>query len=375
MEVFDETATFLEPVTGTIDGPGQTRVPLGEIPTSGFGIRVTGDGPFGAAVVGRSETAAAGDRGHPNQCVRLVGPGPLAVPADARLRLLNAGAVDLDITYTALTPSGRACPARWRSAAGAVETGTVTRSEVTGVFVSGNGAFSVAWWAEAAGAAMFGERFLLNSDALLRLLVVVVAAAAVVGIARFRPRRRRRPLHVEGNLSGPGVYLFTAGACDSCDSARIVYKRVLGQEGFTELTWDDHPELLTRLGGGDSGEHRTRFLRAGGGVFRSGPSPCRPPAGGKEDGRMKSGCSPRVSGDGRGQSTPHTWSTAIPVTQHDTGVGPTVSRRRRYVHVVFYDVPKRTLELKRDRCGYAGTAVRSDQAILVQAREDRRTAV
>ena len=88
----------------------------------------------------------------------------------------------------------------------------------------------------------------MNSDALLRLLVVVVAAAAVVGIARFRPRRRRRPLHVEGNLSGPGVYLFTAGACDSCDSARIVYKRVLGQEGFTELTWDDHPELLTRLG-------------------------------------------------------------------------------------------------------------------------------
>ena len=156
MEVFDETATFLEPVTGTIDGPGQTRVPLGEIPTSGFGIRVTGDGPFGAAVVGRSETAAAATVGTPINASAWLVPGPLAVPADARLRLLNAGAVDLDITYTALTPSGQGLSGALALAAGAVETVTVTGSEVTGVFVSGNGAFSVAWWAEAAGAAMFG---------------------------------------------------------------------------------------------------------------------------------------------------------------------------------------------------------------------------
>ena len=83
---------------------------------------------------------------------------------------------------------------------------------------------------------------------MLRLLVVVLAAAVVVGIARFRPRRDRSTLRVQGNLAGPGVYLFTAAACDSCDSARAVYVRVLGEDGFTELTWEDRPELLTRLG-------------------------------------------------------------------------------------------------------------------------------
>ena len=88
----------------------------------------------------------------------------------------------------------------------------------------------------------------MSNDVLLRLVVVVVAAAVVIGVARFRPRRRRWPLKVEGNLTGPGVYLFTAAACDSCDAARAVYVGVLGEQGFTELTWDDHPELLTGLG-------------------------------------------------------------------------------------------------------------------------------
>ena len=88
----------------------------------------------------------------------------------------------------------------------------------------------------------------MNGDILARLVVVAAAAALVVGIARFRPRRRHRPLQVEGNLAGPGVYLFTAGACDSCDSARAVYEQVLGKDGFTEFTWEDHPELLARLG-------------------------------------------------------------------------------------------------------------------------------
>ena len=80
---------------------------------------------------------------------------------------------------------------------------------------------------------------------------MVVAAAAVVVVARLRPGRRRRSLRVEGNLEGPGVYLFTASACDSCDSARSVYVDELGASGFTELTWEEQPGLLTRLGVGE----------------------------------------------------------------------------------------------------------------------------
>ena len=43
------------------------------------------------------------------------------------------------------------------------------------------------------------------------------------------------------------MYLFTASACDSCDSARSVYVEELGASGFTEFTWEDRPGLLTRL--------------------------------------------------------------------------------------------------------------------------------
>ncbi len=91
----------------------------------------------------------------------------------------------------------------------------------------------------------------MDSDLLLRLVVVIVAAGVVVVVARLRPRRPGRPLRTEGNLEGPGLYLFTASACDSCDSARSVYVEELGEDGFTELTWEDRPGLLTRLGVGE----------------------------------------------------------------------------------------------------------------------------
>lgn len=88
----------------------------------------------------------------------------------------------------------------------------------------------------------------MTSELLMRLLIVLSAAAIVVGIARFRPKRREWVLRVEGNLTGPGVFLFTATACDSCGHARTAYRRILGEDGFAELTWEDHPEMLTRLG-------------------------------------------------------------------------------------------------------------------------------
>ena len=91
----------------------------------------------------------------------------------------------------------------------------------------------------------------MDSDLAFRLVTVVVVAAVVAAVARFRPRRRGRALRVEGNLEGPGVYLFTASACDSCDSARSVYVEELGATGFTELTWEERPGLLTRLGVGE----------------------------------------------------------------------------------------------------------------------------
>ena len=96
-------------------------------------------------------------------------------------------------------------------------------------------------WCSAAG-------FPVTREFLTRLLTVLSAAAVVVGIARFRPQQRGWILRVEGNLSGPGAFLFTAAACDSCHSARSALRRILGEDGFTEFTWEEHPDLLTRLG-------------------------------------------------------------------------------------------------------------------------------
>ncbi|MCY4622105.1 MAG: hypothetical protein OXD34_09795 [bacterium] len=82
----------------------------------------------------------------------------------------------------------------------------------------------------------------------VRLLVVLLAAGVVAAVAAFRPKRPRTPLSVEGNLDGPGIYLFTAAACDACDEARRVYRQVLGDSGFTERSWEEHSDLLTRIG-------------------------------------------------------------------------------------------------------------------------------
>ena len=155
VELFDDEASVLAPLSGTIDGPGQVRIELDELPTSSFGIRVTGDGPFGAALVGRSDTAIAATSGTPINDSAWLLLAPRVVPADTRLRFLNAGVVDLDVTYTALTASGEEQPTTITIAAGAVETVAVTDPDVVGVLVSGNGVFSAGWWAEAQGSAMF----------------------------------------------------------------------------------------------------------------------------------------------------------------------------------------------------------------------------
>lgn len=155
VELFGDTATFMAPLSGTIEGPGQVRIELDGSPTSEFGIRVTGDGPFGAALVGRSATAIAATSGTPVNARSWLLLGPRAVPADARLRLLNAGVVDLEVTYAALTASGEGLMNSITVQAGSVATVAVADPEVLGVHVSGNGMFSAGWWAETQGTVMF----------------------------------------------------------------------------------------------------------------------------------------------------------------------------------------------------------------------------
>lgn len=90
--------------------------------------------------------------------------------------------------------------------------------------------------------------FPVDSELVIRVLLIVSAATVLLGIARFRPTRRAWILRAEGNLAGPGAFLFTAAACDSCRPARSACEQILGERGFEEFTWEDHTDLLTRLG-------------------------------------------------------------------------------------------------------------------------------
>ncbi|MCY3580296.1 MAG: hypothetical protein F4Y75_00315 [Acidimicrobiia bacterium] len=82
---------------------------------------------------------------------------------------------------------------------------------------------------------------------MVRLLLVLAGVMTVTLVGRFRHRSRFTP-QVEGNLDGPGVYLFTAAGCDTCEEARIVHRQVLGANGFTEISWEEHSDLLARVG-------------------------------------------------------------------------------------------------------------------------------
>ena len=156
VEVFDEASALFDPIEGFVEGPGQARLDLGEISSSGLGLLVTGDGPFGAAVRGRSETAAAAVLGSPVNAAAWLIPGPGSVAADARIRLLNTGVTAFEVSYTFLTPSGAGGPASLELPPLSVATVEVEDVQTAAVLVSGEGAFSAAWWAESEGKAVFG---------------------------------------------------------------------------------------------------------------------------------------------------------------------------------------------------------------------------
>jgi hypothetical protein len=42
-----------------------------------------------------------------------------------------------------------------------------------------------------------------------------------------------------------GVYFFSSEACSTCDLARSKLDRRLGEDGYTEFSWEQHPEVFT----------------------------------------------------------------------------------------------------------------------------------
>ena len=157
VEVFDETATVLTSVSGVIEGPGQTRVPLNGIESGAFGIRLTGDGPLGAVVVGRGETSAVGTIGASGVSDEWLVPGPNSEGgAVYSLWFLNTGAELVTVEYRMVDEVGADSEGSVTVAAGAVASVDATAVGTSGVVVSASAPISVAWSGEFEGRRMFG---------------------------------------------------------------------------------------------------------------------------------------------------------------------------------------------------------------------------
>jgi len=155
IEAFDESGVQLPTQVGHIEGPGQVRVSLEGLSSSGFGVRVTGDGPFGAAIVARSETGIAATVGAQTTATGWLVPGPGVVASGSRLRLLNAGVTELTATYRTLTPDGRTRANVIEIPPNSVRTVHIAASDVAGLRVTARGPLTVGWLATVSGQAMF----------------------------------------------------------------------------------------------------------------------------------------------------------------------------------------------------------------------------
>ena len=155
IEAFDETGAHLPSQAGRIEGPGQARVSLDGLSSSGFGVRVTGDGPFGAVIVARSEAGVAATVGAQTTATEWLVPGPGVVASGSRLRLLNAGVTELSATYRTLTPDGRTRANLIGIPPNSVRTVHIAAPEVAGVRVTADGPLTVGWLATVSGRAMF----------------------------------------------------------------------------------------------------------------------------------------------------------------------------------------------------------------------------
>ena len=155
VEVFDESGALLPTQVGRIPGPGQARVSLEGASGSAFGVRVTGDGPFGASVVGRSEGGVAATVGVRTTATSWLVPGPGVVPSGSRLRLLNAGVSEVNVTYLTLTPEGRTRTSIISVPPNSVRTVHIADPEVAGVRASSDGPVTVGWLAAVSGRVMF----------------------------------------------------------------------------------------------------------------------------------------------------------------------------------------------------------------------------
>lgn len=77
------------------------------------------------------------------------------------------------------------------------------------------------------------------------VLSVLAAAALVILVMRSRDSATSRKM---GNVDmEPGIYLFTSTTCLDCAPVREVLDDKLGRGRYTEIEWENDPDVFGRL--------------------------------------------------------------------------------------------------------------------------------
>lgn len=78
---------------------------------------------------------------------------------------------------------------------------------------------------------------------------LVLGALAVAGtISLIQRRRTRRPVRsVKAADMAAGVYFFSSATCPTCERAREKLNDRLGEDGYTEFTWENEPDPFNTL--------------------------------------------------------------------------------------------------------------------------------
>ena len=115
---------------------------------------MTGDGPFGAVIIGRSETGVSATVGARTTAADWLVPGPGVVPSGSRIRFMNAGVNPLTLQYTTLRPDGQTRTRTINLPANSLRSVHITDQGVTAVQVSADGPLTVGWLAASSGRVM-----------------------------------------------------------------------------------------------------------------------------------------------------------------------------------------------------------------------------
>lgn len=79
-------------------------------------------------------------------------------------------------------------------------------------------------------------------------LIAAALFAAAILVAWRRRSATKAPRRFAVTRLPAGVYLFTSADCADCRTARAKLNERLGEEGYSEIAWEDTPEVFNGLG-------------------------------------------------------------------------------------------------------------------------------